>query len=109
MKKYKLKYNDKQEALQDLMSKGIIVEKLSYNDNDELELRKTPYTNITQAVVYIGKIVNVPAIFDEEGEVLTDATFLEGYHVDVMLNEVVDFGENEIVTDNPVHTFAQWE
>ena len=88
------------------MSKGIIVEKLSYNDNDELELRKTPYTNITQAVVYIGKIVDVPATFDEEGEVLTDATFLDGYHVDVMLNEVVDFGTNEINPNSPSHTFA---
>jgi hypothetical protein len=106
MKEYKLKYQDKQEALQDLMAKGVIIEKLSYNEDEELELRQTPYTSITEAVVYIGNIVDVPATFDEEGEVLTDATFLDGYHVDVMLNEAVDFGENEVVTDKPVHTFA---
>jgi len=106
MKEYKLKYNNKQEALQDLMAKGVIVEKLSYNEDEELELRETPYTSITEAVVYIGNIVDVPATFDKEGEVLTDATFVDGYHVDVMLNKEVDFGENEIVTDKPVHTFA---
>ena len=106
MKEYKLKYNNKQEALQDLMAKGVIVERLSYNEDEDLELRKTPYTDITEAVVYIGKIVDVPATFDQEGEVLTDATFLDGYHVDVMLNEVVDFGDNEVVTNNPKHTFG---
>jgi hypothetical protein len=106
MNVYKLRYNNKQEALQDLMAKGVIVESLSYNKDEELELRETPYTDITEAVVYIGKIIDVPSTFDEEGEVLTDATFVDGYHVDVMLNKEVDFGENEIVTDKPVHTFA---
>jgi len=106
MKEYKLKYNNKQEALQDLMAKSVIVERLSYNEDEELELRQTPYTDITEAVVYIGNIVDVPATFNEDGEVLTDATFLDGYHVDVMLNEAVDFGDSEVVTDNPVHNFA---
>lgn len=93
MNVYKLRYNNESESLDDLIAKEVINE-------DKF------YTDITEAVVYIGKIVDVPATFDEEGEVLTDATFLEGYHVDVMLNEAVDFGENEIVIDNPKHTFG---
>ena len=104
--RYKLKYTDENEALTDLMDKGVIQDRKYEDEDGNVVLKRTPYTDITEAVVYIGKIVDVPATFDEEGEVLTDATFLEGYHVDVMLNEAVDFGENEVVTNNPRHTFA---
>ena len=103
---YKLKYTDENEALTDLMDKGIIQDRKYEDEEGNIVVRRTPYTDITEAVVYIGKLVDQPATFDEEGEVLTDATFLEGYHVDVMLNEAVDFGENEVVTNNPRHTFA---
>src|SRR6056297_1061147 len=103
---YKLKYKDENEALTDLMDKGIIQDRKYEDEEGNIVVRRTPYTDITEAVVYIGKLVDQPATFDEEGEVLTDATFLEGYHVDVMLNEAVDFGENEVVTNNPRHTFA---
>ncbi len=103
---YKLKYTDENEALTDLMDKGIIQDRRYEDEEGNIVVRRTPYTDITEAVVYIGKIVDVPATFDEEGEVLTDATFLDGYHVDVMLNEVVDFGTNEINPTSPSHTFA---
>jgi len=93
MNVYKLRYNNESESLDDLIAKGVINEDKSY-------------TSITEAVVYIGNIIDVPATFNEEGEVLTDATFLDGYYVDVMLNEAVDFGDNEVVTNNPKHTFA---
>src|SRR6056297_473676 len=104
--RYKLKYTDENEALTDLMDKGVIQDRKYEDEDGNVVLKRTPYTDITEAVVYLGKIVDEPATFDEEGEVLTDATFLDGYHVDVMLNEVVDFGTNEINPISPSHTFG---
>jgi len=104
--RYKLKYKEEKEALTDLMDKGVIQDRKYEDEDGNVVLKRTPYTDITEAVVYLGKIVDEPATFDEEGEVLTDATFLDGYHVDVMLNEVVDFGTNEINPTSPSHTFA---
>ena len=103
---YKLKYKDENEALTDLKDKGIIQDRKYEDEDGNIVVRRTPYTDITEAVVYLGQIVDQPATFDDEGEVLTDATFLDGYHVDVMLNEVVDFNTNEINPNSPSHTFA---
>ena len=89
--RYKLKYKEEKEALNDLMDKGIIQDKKSEDDDGNVVVTRTPYTDITEAVVYIGKLVDKPATFDEDGEVLTDATYLEGWHVDVMTNKEVTF------------------
>ncbi len=91
----KLKYASREAAEQDLLTKGILQE-------FESELVNAP---ITEAVVHIGTIVDTPATYDEQGEELTPATFLEGYHVDIMIKENVDFGENELNPTNPVHRF----
>ncbi len=101
---YKLKYKDENEALTDLMDKGIIQEKRYEDDEGNIVVRRTPYTDITEAVVYLGQIVDQPATFDEQGEVLTDATYLDGWHVDVMTNVEVTF-ENAIDPKNPKHKF----
>ena len=37
---------------------------------------------------------------------LTEPTYREGYHFDIMIEKEVDFGANEIITKNPRHTFA---
>ena len=89
--RYKLKYTDENEALTDLMDKGIIQDRRYEDEDGNVVLKRTPYTDITEAVVYIGKLVDEPATFDEDGEVLTDATYLEGWHVDVMTNKEVTF------------------
>ena len=94
---YQLKYTDKQEAIFDLMDKGVLQLKAAYEDEP---LRVTPNTDITKAVVWIGKIVDVPAT--EE----TEATFIDGYHVDVMLTETRDFGSAETLPKTPAHKFA---
>jgi hypothetical protein len=38
--------------------------------------------------------------------VLTEPTYREGYHFDIMAEKEIDFGENEIFINNPKHTFA---
>src|SRR6056297_1874324 len=101
---YKLKYKEEKEALNDLMDKGIIQDRRYEDDDGNIVVTRTPYTDITEAVVYLGKIVDEPATFDEQGEVLTDATYLNGWHVDVMTNKEVTF-DNVIEPETPKHKF----
>ena len=86
---YKLQYKDKETAMADLLAKGVYVETeegLSYGSG-------------IQAVVEIGIIcLNQPA---EE----TPPIFADGYHYDIMSEQEIVF-KNEIVVNNPKHTFA---
>jgi hypothetical protein len=84
---HKLKYNSKEHAIQDLTDKGVIGGAL------------------THAIVYVGQIVDVEGTYDEEGNELTAPTFIDGYHVDIMTDDVLTF-ENEIFPNNPKHQFA---
>ncbi len=88
---YKLKYTDEAEAIADLTTKGVITEEGWGAD--------------TVAVVYIGRIVDTPATFTDEGEIDTEATYIDGYHVDIMTSATIEF-DNEEQPNNPVHTFA---
>ena len=96
---YKLKYTDQAEAISDLLAKGVLINTTDFEGNEV-----TSYGEKTEAVVYIGKIVDTPAVM-EDMEVITEATFIEGYHVDIMVNEAIEF-DNAIEPNNPKHAFA---
>ena len=85
----KLKYENKETAISDLLAKGVYIETeegLSYGSG-------------IQAVVEIGIIcLNQPT---EE----TPPIFADGYHYDIMCEQEIVF-KNEIVVNNPKHTFA---
>ena len=86
----KLKYSDKETAMADLLAKGVYVETeegLSYGSG-------------IQAVVEIGIIcLNQPT---EE----IPPIFADGYHYDIMCEQEIDFGINQVIVNNPKHTFA---
>ena len=93
---YKLKYTDKETAIADLISKGVYQEidgELSYSEG-------------IHAVVETGLIIDKEATFDEQGNLLTEQTYRDGYNFDIMAEKEIDFGTNEIFTNNPKHTFA---
>jgi transcriptional regulator CtsR len=93
---YKLKYTDKEKAIADLLAKGVYQEidgELSYGDGID-------------AVVEVGLIIDQEATFDENGNLLTEPTYREGYHFDIMVEKDIDFGDNEIFPNNSKHTFA---
>ena len=96
MKIYKLKYTDKETAIADLISKGV------YQEIDG----ELSYGNGIDAVVEVGLIIDQEATFDVNGNMLTEPTYREGYHFDIMSNNEIDFGANEITPNNPKHTFA---
>lgn len=96
MRIYKLKYTDKEIAIADLIAKGVYQE-----INGELS-----YSEDIHAVVEVGLIIDQEATFDEQGNMLTEPTYREGYHFDIMTDNVIDFGENEIFPNSPKHSFA---
>ena len=99
MKIYKLKYSDKETAIADLIAKGVYFETeegLSYGEG-------------VQAIVEIGQIIDKEPIFDADFNIIQDATYLDGYHFDVMSEQEIDFGVNETTPTNPKHSFAGYE
>ena len=90
---YKLKYTDKETAIADLLSKKVYVKQTI--DKEEI----LTFGEGIQAIVEIGKIcINQPT---EEIKPI----FADGYHYDVMSSNEIDFKENEIVVNNPKHSF----
>ena len=85
---YKLTYQNKEQAIADLESKGILI----------ITEDGQAYGNGVQAVVEIGLIVL--DVVDEQ------PVYADGYHYDVMSTETYDFGSNLVVPKNPKHAFA---
>ena len=101
---YKLKYTNKETALKDLFKKGVYIETKNFNDEVVLS-----YGKGIQAVVEIGLIVLVNGTIDAELNQVTDPIYADGYHFDIMSENKIDFGVNEITVNNPKHYFAGYE
>ena len=96
---YKLQYTDKATGDADLLSKDTY----EVLDNEQV------YINGTQAIVYIGKIVEIPAKYDKDGHEITPPVYYTGVFYDLMTTEEFDFGTNEIFAVDCVHSFAGYE
>jgi hypothetical protein len=101
MEIYKLNYTDKETALKDLLKKGVYKEVKDLKDEIVLS-----YGIGIQAVVEIGLIVLENGTYNEKFEEITAPVYADGYHFDVMSENKIDFGKNEIQVNNPKHTFA---
>ena len=95
----KLNYTDKETAIADLLAKGVYVE-TTFQD-----VKSLSYGSGIQAVVEIGKIVEVPGTYDEDFNVITEPIYYDGYYYDVMCIQEIVF-ESEIFPVNCVHSFA---
>jgi hypothetical protein len=93
---FKLSYTNKEAALVDLTAKGIYVE-----TEDGLT-----YGEGVAAIVEIGLIILEQGTYDEDGNVITEPIYADGYHYDVMSSELYDFGANLVEPKNPKHAFA---
>jgi len=94
MRTYKLKYNDNQSAMSDLINKGIYVETsegLIFGDG-------------VYGVVAIG-LIETGGVYDDNFNVITPSKTIEGFHYDILAIEGFDFGVNEIFPKNPIHGF----
>ena len=92
---YKLQYTDKTEGDADLLSKGTY----------EVIEGEQVYTNGTQAIVYIGKIVEIPGTYDKDGHEITPPVYYPGVFYDLVTNVEYDFGTYEVFPTDCVHSF----
>ena len=100
---YKLKYTDKEAAIADLKAKGV------YTLEDLHESEQTlSYGQGVQAIVEIGKVIQIQGTYDEEGNVITEPIYYDGYAYDVMSEQDIYF-EREIFPNSPNHSFAGYE
>ena len=91
---YKLHYTDKATGNADLIAKGV------YEVIEEEGVNQDVYINGTQAVVYIGKIIEIP------GSETEPPVYYDGVFYDVMTTVEIDFSPNEVFPEEYVHTFA---
>jgi len=94
MKISKLNYTDKETAIADLLAKGVYIETeegLAYGQG-------------VQAIVEIGKVIQIQGTYDEEGNVITEPIYYDGYAYDVMSEQDIVF-ESEIFPVDCVHSF----
>jgi hypothetical protein len=97
---FKLNYENEQQGLDDLKSKGIFVETEGIDGNVYLA-----YGEGVQAVVNIGKIMIAPPVMDGM-DIVTPPVYADGYHYDVMSENEYNFGANLVEPKNPKHAFA---
>jgi hypothetical protein len=102
MEIYKLNYIDKETAIADLLAKGVYVE-TTFKDVTSLT-----YGQGVQAVVEIGKIIEIPGTYDEQGNVITEPIYYDGYAYDVMCVQEIVF-ESEIFPVDCKHSFMGYD
>ena len=93
---YKANFETKEQGQDYLFSIGVLVE----TDNEIV------FSKDTAAVVYIGKVVKIPATYDKEGNIITPAVFYPGYAIDVMnAKPDLDFGQFAVYPVEAAHSF----
>jgi hypothetical protein len=102
---YKLKYADKETAIADLLLKNVYVKQII--DKEEVLY----FGEGIKAVVEIGLIcINQPTleiglIYNNQPTLEIAPIFTDGFHYDIMCEQDIDFGDNEIIVNNPKHSF----
>ena len=97
---YKLKYKDKKTAITNLLKKEVYKEVTDLNNNIVLA-----YGDNIKAVVEIGLIVLKNETYDDNFKKTNEATYADGYHYDVISDNIIDFGKYEIKVNNQKHKF----
>ena len=98
---YKTNFTTEQVGKETLIAKGV------WQEVTEEGVTSMQYINGTQAVVNIGKIVEFPATFDEEGNELTPTIYYDGWAYDIMSSDTLDFGSDEVYpAELSAHSFA---
>ena len=108
---YKLEYSSKTSAINALKTRGVLTEDGEYLQpyTEEVNGETIEHKERTHAVVHLGNIVLTPATYDENGDELTPAVVSDKWHLDVMTDLELDFGDKEVVIEEgqPVaHKFA---
>ena len=90
MKIYKANFDTKEQGTEYLLNIGVLVEQEGEN----------VFSKSTAAVVYIGKVVDKDKTTDPENPV-----YYDGYAIDVMSSETLDFGSYAVFPKDVAHSF----
>ena len=93
---YKTNFPTEQEGKDYLLSIGVLV---------ETDKRNSILLKIRAAVVYIGKVVKIPATYDADGNIITPAVYYDGFAIDVMSSLDLDFGAFMVYPIEAAHSF----
>jgi len=92
---YKTNFPTEQQGKEYLLNIGVLVE-----TEGEIVFAKD-----TAAVVYIGKVVKIPATYDKDGNIITPAVYYPGIAIDVMSSLNLDFGAFMVYPVEAAHSF----
>ena len=93
----------------ELQGKNYLIAQGVWEEVTEEGVTSMQYINGTAAVVNIGKIVEIPATYDADGNELTPPVYYDGWAYDVMSSATLDFGEYEVYPgDQAAHSFLGW-
>ena len=75
---------------------------------------QTPHTIVGHCVVYLGQLVKESAVYDEQGEIVTEAVLYDDYAVDVAWKPKQDLVEydadgNEISREVAIQDWEEWD
>ena len=98
MKIYKANFETKEQGTEYLLNIGVLIE-------DVEQEGENVFAPTTAAVVYIGKVVKIPATYDDEGNIITPAVYYDGYAIDVMSSLDLDFGAFMVYPIEAAHSF----
>ena len=96
---YKTNFPTEQEGKDYLLSIGVLIE------IDEDNGKQIVFAKDTAAVVYIGKVVKIPATYDADGNIITPAVYYDGFAIDVMSSLDLDFGAFMVYPIEAAHSF----
>ena len=100
---YKTNFNTEQEGKDALIAKEV------WQEVTEEGVTQMVYINGTRSVVNIGKIVETPGTYGPDGHEITPPVYYDGWAYDIMSEDVIDFGENEVYPgDSAAHSFFGW-
>ena len=93
----------------ELQGKNYLIAQGVWTEVTEEGITSMQFTNGTAAVVYIGKVVEFPATYDDEGNELTPPIYYPGVAYDIMSSDILDFGTYEVYpADKAAHSFLGW-
>ena len=93
----------------ELQGKNYLIAQGVWTEVTEEGITSMQFTNGTAAVVYIGKVVEFPATYDDEGNELTPPIYYHGVAYDIMSSDILDFGTYEVYpADKAAHSFLGW-
>ncbi len=100
---YKTVFDTEEQGKDYLIAQGV------WAEVTEEGVTSIQFTNGTQAVVNIGKIVEIPATYDAEGNELTPPIYFDGWAYDIMSSDTLDMGSYEVYpADESAHSFLGW-